>query len=157
MAVTNGFSRMPPLASSEIDPVHISLVTNWIAELTGWRTYDEWRIEHFGDTNAPAGERGEDPNEDGEDNETEFLTYGDPTNGLDTWSGGIGSTGGTADVGYALFNRRVFVEYSTNLVDWCLWQVEGNDGIPLAPGVTRSIPLPQDDPAGNFRFQIEEN
>ncbi len=35
MAASNGFSRMPPIGSNELDAVNIALVTNWINQIGG--------------------------------------------------------------------------------------------------------------------------
>ena len=73
MAVANGFTRMPPLASNELDQTNIALVTEWIHALPGRQTYADWRLATFGSGNSPAGDPAADPDGDGRDNTAEFL------------------------------------------------------------------------------------
>lgn len=157
IAVSNGFTRMPPLATSEKDPAGIQLVADWIAqELPGWQSYDAWRQAHFGSTNSPDGERGADPDGDARENYEEFLTRTSPTNAGSAWSGAVGLTNGAVEVSYDLFNRSVLVESSPDLVDWAPWSVAGNNGISLASGVAVRLSAPSTNEKTFYRFRIEE-
>jgi uncharacterized repeat protein (TIGR03806 family) len=76
MAVTNGFTRMPPLASNELDAANIALVTAWITNsLPSQLTYDQWRLQYFGDTTSPDGAPDADGDGDGATNRAEFLGH----------------------------------------------------------------------------------
>jgi glucose/arabinose dehydrogenase len=158
VAATNGFTRMPPLATSELDATNIQLLASWIdAELPGWQDYDAWRLARFGSTNSPDGARDADPDEDTSSNWDEFLTRSDPTNGLDAWPGGvIAPSGDDVSVSHDLYNRRVTVETSSNLVSWVQWIASGNNGLPLASGAVQSVIAPAPGPEGFFRFRVEE-
>ena len=55
----NGFSRMPPLATTVIDDRATNLLTAWIStELTNRLSFASWQIANFGATNAAAGRCG---------------------------------------------------------------------------------------------------
>lgn len=161
IAVSNGFTRMPPIGSTELDGVSIQLITDWITDqLPAYQTYTDWRFVQFGSTNSPASEPDADPDLDWSDNEIEWLTYTDPNDDTSFWSGAsIGAAGGAVSVGYVLPYRHVFVERSTNLLDnsWTTWDVPGNDGIPLNTGIVHEITMPADAAEAFFRFRFEEN
>ncbi|MCB1100813.1 MAG: PQQ-dependent sugar dehydrogenase, partial [Kiritimatiellae bacterium] len=158
MGESNGFSRMPPLATYELDHTNIALIRDWIVnELPARQSYEQWQIAHFGTTNAPGSGRGDDPDGDHSVNEEEFLAYTSPTNEFDAWSGIMGSDSMGAIVGHDLGNRQVTIEISTNeFQSWSFWPVPGNDGLPIAPGTTRTFDLPDGPQAAGFRFRIEE-
>jgi glucose/arabinose dehydrogenase len=161
IAVSNGFTRMPSIGSTELDHVNIQLMKDWITEqLPAYQTYDDWRLEQFGSTNSPAGERHANPDLDPADNETEWLTYTDPNDGLSYWHEAyIDAVNGDVSVGYVLSNRHVFIEHNTTLNAgvWTAWDVPGNDGIPLNTGIVNQITVPADANEAFFRFRIEEN
>jgi uncharacterized repeat protein (TIGR03806 family) len=157
LAATNGFSRMPPLGTSELDPAGVQLVANWIAqELAGWQDYAAWQLAQFGSTNAPDSAPGDDPDGDLRSNYEEFLAYSSPTNPASYWTGDIRLADGQAEVSHALFNRGVRVETSTNLAEWMTWLVEGNDGLPRATGTVVRLTGPSTNGPAFFRFQLEE-
>lgn len=157
VAVSNGFTRMPPLGSSELDRVNIQLLADWITlQLPGRQDYAAWRLDRFGSTNSLAGEPGSDPDEDNRSNLEEFLTYTDPQQPGPARFATLGGTGDQVNVGLALPGRLVQVEASTNLADWFSWLVPGNDGLPLATGMVRQLHGPAPGPEGFFRFQVIE-
>ncbi len=160
MAESNGFTRMPPIASNEIDPVNIQLLADWITgQLPAYQTYDQWRLARFGNTNSPAGERTADPDSDFASNEAEWLQYTDPNNGTSVWSDlTIDPAGNGVAIGYALSNRQAVIERSTNLAEWTTWDAPGNQGIPLHTGVVHQISTTVEDAdKAFFRLRIEEN
>ncbi len=156
IAAANGFSRMPPLASSMLDYDGIQLVANWInQQLPGWQSYADWRLARFGSTNSPAGEPDADPDDDARSNWEEYLTYSNPTNDASYWTGEIALGPGGVEIGYELFNRAVFVETSPDLLTWTPWAVAGNNGMPLASGLVARFTVAAPPTNAFYRFRIE--
>lgn len=156
IAVANGFTRMPPLASSMLDYDGIQLVANWITQqLPNWQTYEDWRLAHFGAPDSPEGDPAADPDADTHSNWEEFLTYSNPTNGTSFWSGNIALGSNGVEVDYSLFNRSVIVEISPDLLTWTPWAVAGNNGLPLSTGQTVRLPVSPSDAKSFYRFRIE--
>jgi len=61
----NGFGRMPPLATHQLDLGASNLLTAWIsAELTNRQTFADWQLAYFGSTNAPNAAATADPDGD---------------------------------------------------------------------------------------------
>lgn len=157
IALSNGFTRMPPLGTFELDPANIQLIGEWITQhLPGRQSYAAWRQDRFGSTNSPAGEPGGDPDEDSRNNLEEFLAYTDPQQPDRATFASLGGTGDQVSVSYTLPGREVRVEASTNLLDWMTWTVPGNDGLPLATGSVRQLTGPAPGPEGFFRFRLRE-
>ncbi len=66
VAVANGFTRMPPLGTSELDQVSIDLLAEWIGtSLPSRQDYDAWRLDQFGSSSSPEGDPMADPDADG--------------------------------------------------------------------------------------------
>jgi uncharacterized repeat protein (TIGR03806 family) len=156
VAEANGFTRMPPLASNELDEEGIQLLADWIQELSGEQSFNEWRLAQFGNGTSVEGEPGFDADGDSRTNEEEFIERTDPNDGGDFWMGEIRVENGSVTVAYELFGRSVVIEYSPDLVSWDDWDADGNKGIPLAPGVVREISVPMMDDAGFFRFRVTD-
>ncbi len=154
-AAANGFTRMPPLATSQVDQKGMRLLRDWIDQkLPLYQNYADWRLTRFGSADSEEGEPGEDPDHDGITNRQEFLTNTDPGDGADFWNPRMSL--GDLWVTFAnLENRRMWVETSTNLQDWSLWDVPGNNGIPVA-GESRAFPRDPAETGRFFKFRIEE-
>ncbi|HEX7652947.1 MAG TPA: PQQ-dependent sugar dehydrogenase, partial [Verrucomicrobiae bacterium] len=127
---TNGFSRMPPLATHALDPNGIALVQNWIAnELPNHISYAQWLAQYptlsGANTNSTS-----DPDGDGANNYLEYLTGTNPTNAADYWRPGIAANQSQVQVGYhQVPNVGVVIETSSDLLHWSTWNVPGNDPI----------------------------
>ncbi|MEM9236640.1 MAG: PQQ-dependent sugar dehydrogenase, partial [Verrucomicrobiota bacterium] len=155
---TNGYSRMPPLATNELDDPAIQLLTDWITqEATNDTTYNDWRIAQFGDDTSPQGAPDQDPDGDGDDNEREWLTRTNPQDPDSKWRLALDFVGNQTRVAFpALGDRSVRIEYSTNLVDWELWDAPLNDGVPRNPLSSPELMAPTEDASGYFRAEILE-
>jgi hypothetical protein len=161
VARTNGYTQMPPIATNEKDNEAVQLLADWIVNTLPLRQdYDSWRLAYFGDLISPQGERTADPDGDRNSNEAEFLGYSNPTNGLSFYAPKIWASGTNVNIELPNFlGRRVTVKTSTDLGitdPWSFWQVPGNDGIPLAPGLTNILTAPRTDPKRFFNIRIEE-
>ena len=158
VAVTNGFTRMPPLGSSEPDQTNIALLTDWIGSALPQRqAYDQWRTAKFGSPSSPEGSPTADPDFDGHSNLTEFLTRTEPLSGADFLSVGSLSDGQSLSLTFDVPpNRSAWVESSADGAAWSRWDVPGNHALPATGGpVTLTGPI-----AGGrqyFRVRIQEN
>ncbi len=158
VAVTNGFTRMPPLGSNVIDQTNVTLLTNWInGELDDRQTYAQWRLQKFGSSSSIEGAPGEDPDGDGMDNQSEFLAGTLPQDGTSALRPQIDPSGGNVKLSFTLpVNRSFTIKTSTNLGQWTPWDIPGNQGLPV-PGGLVEITQPRTDPARFFRIEVREN
>lgn len=157
IAATNGFTRMPPLGSTELDPANIQLLAEWISgDLATRQSFAQWQIQYFGSTNHPDASASADPDLDGSSNREEFLTYTDPGDPDRTWTGWLDATGGSPALVHDLAHRAVTVEVSTNLNEWVFWNVPENNGLPIAEGTWRVLGLETNMPIGHFRFIVDD-
>jgi uncharacterized repeat protein (TIGR03806 family) len=158
IAVTNGFTRMPPLASSELDQANIALVTDWIVNaLPGRQTYAAWRLEKFGSSVSPEGEPTADPDGDGLNNNGEFLAQTSPLNGGSFLSTQLATGGGMVTMSFNVpANRSALIETTTDFATWALWDVPGNNGLPQAGGAT-NVTGPMLGANQFFRLRLQEN
>ena len=124
----NGFGRMPPLATHELDSAAINLLAQWISsELTNHLTFAQWQVLHFGSTNSPNALATADPDNDRASNYIEYLTQTNPQNGQTVWRLGIAANAGQVQVSYQRVpNLGVIIETSSNLQNWTQWNVSGN-------------------------------
>ena len=150
MAETNGYTRMPPLASDVVDEEGIALLTEWIlAELPGRRLFDEWAAGFPG-----LGGRSSDDDGDGRSNHDEYLLGSDPTVPGPAAAGAL-----VGDV--FRFERRPFriydIETSTDLKRWESWDVPQNHGGYGTGSLPEEIPVPPVSPGGRFfRLRVSE-
>ncbi|MEK7950293.1 PQQ-dependent sugar dehydrogenase [Luteolibacter soli] len=156
MAVTGGFTRMPPLASNVIDSANVTLVTNWInGELAARQTYDAWRNSNFEPDNDPSGDPAADADGDGLNNRDEFLAGTDPHNGTSAFRPVTSSP--PSKLSFTLpVNRSFRIDTSDNLGSWMPWDVPQNQGLPVAGGLVE-IAFPAADPKKFFRVELLEN
>lgn len=159
MAASNGFTRMPPLGSAEIDATNVALVTEWIlSALPARQTYNDWRFAQFGSTNSPDGAPGFDYDGDGHSNQQEYLFGSNPLAATNVPFLGVEPAGSNVAVRFgAPANRSVQVEASTNLQAlWQSWDVPGNNALPH-PGGTGEVQGVQGGAEQYFRLRIREN
>ncbi|RYD23255.1 MAG: hypothetical protein EOP88_04860 [Verrucomicrobiaceae bacterium] len=158
MAVTNGFTRMPPLGSNVIDQQNVDLVTTWInGELNSREDYALWRTGEFAPED-PAGAPDQDPDGDGSTNAQEFLAGTDPNDGASAFRPQLAPGEENAlTLSFPLpVNRSFRIETSDNLGQWTPWDVPGNEGIPV-PGGVIEFNVPVTDPLRFFRVNVMEN
>ncbi|MGI9243358.1 MAG: hypothetical protein ACR2RV_21345, partial [Verrucomicrobiales bacterium] len=157
-AGANGYSRMPPLATTVIDLEGAQLLADWInQEIQPYTTYQAFRIAHFGSGISQEGEPGNDPDGDGSDNHFEWLTNTDPDDPERLWRFSIDQDGGAVSLGFpGIGGRRVVAFRSGDLLNWSRWEVPGNDGTPLNPASIHILSGPRSDAEEFFRFEIEE-
>lgn len=158
VAAANGFTRMPPIASNETDPASIALLTEWITQsLPARKTYTLWRQEKLGSLTSPASEPGADPDGDGRTNQEEFLAATDPLSGSSVFAATPSIVNGQFRLSfYAPENKSIQVESSTNLSNWTLWDIPGNEGLPQTGGM-KSLQGPVSGDRNFFRLKLRDN
>jgi hypothetical protein len=158
VAVTNGFTRMPPLGSNEPDQTNIALLTQWITgALPNRQSYADWRLATFNSASSPQGDPAANPDGDGSNNAAEFLAGTLPLNGSSFLTPHVGLPGDSAAVTFNLpANRSATVETSQDLTTWSLWDAVGNAGLPL-PGGPFTVTGPRQGPRQFFRIRVTEN
>ena len=154
MAATNGFGRMPPLGSNEIDPTNIQLITDWInTSLPGRPIYQQWSNGFFS-TSDPKGDKTADPDGDGVSNYEEYLRGSSPVSGSGAWQASIAN-------GSLQFlrksNRFYSIQKSDTLGQWQPWTIPELESSYKTTDEVLAIPLPAN-PNGKqfFRFNISE-
>ena len=142
---SEGPGRMPPLASRVIDDQAVELVSRWITDgLAGYQNFTEWQLSRFDSTNAPDALASADPDSDGANNQTEFLTGTDPENAADVWGINLQADGGEGILSYPrLINRGIEVQWAAQLSAGANWQFldlpenrpffAGTNGLTLMP------------------------
>ena len=158
VAVANGFTRMPPLGSNELDATSIALLTEWITTaLPARQSYADWRLANFGSANSPEGTIDFDADADGSVNGHEFLAGTAPQNGGSFLTVQPAAFGAGIALTFDLpANRSWQIETSGDLATWTLWNVPGNAGLPHAGGPVM-ITGPQVGNRQFFRLRLWEN
>ena len=158
VSLTNGFTRMPPLGSSELDQSAISLLTEWISTaLPAQQTYAQWRLAQFGSSVSAIGEPQFDADFDGHSNYEEFLANTAPQNAASLFTPSILLQGNAVTLSATLpANRSCQIETSTDLGNWQLWDMPGNGGLPTTTGSV-NFTGPASSERQFFRFLLREN
>jgi mono/diheme cytochrome c family protein len=138
-----GFSRMPPLATHELDLASIQLVSDWITqELPGEQTYPQWLLQYPALTGSMTNSTA-DPDGDGANNYFEFLTGTSPLNPQAVWQLNTAVAAGRVQIGYPQIpNLGVIVETSSDLINWTPWDVPGNQPLFSAGAGTNVLSNP---------------
>ncbi|MEO5713232.1 MAG: LamG-like jellyroll fold domain-containing protein [Luteolibacter sp.] len=154
MAATNGFGRMPPLGSNQVDPADIQLVTDWINNsLPGRPVYQQWRDGYFAALD-PKGDKTADPDGDGVSNYEEYLRGSPPLNGSGSWQATV-ANGSLQFLRKA--NRYYSIQTSDGLDLWQSWPIQEFENSYKTTDELIEIPLPAS-PDGKqfFRFNVSE-
>ncbi|HEX5222422.1 MAG TPA: LamG-like jellyroll fold domain-containing protein [Verrucomicrobiae bacterium] len=125
----NGFGRMPPLGTHELDQASINLLAAWISgDLTNRQTFAQWQVAHFGSTNSPSAAPGLDFDFDGASNYIEYLTKTDPQLAASVWKLSVSApVSGQVQLSYPRVpNLGVVIETSYDFTQWTPWDVPGN-------------------------------
>jgi hypothetical protein len=153
-------SRMPPLATNELDPEAIQLLTDWIAQdLPGRLSFTQWQTQYFSSTKNPNAAPDADPDGDGHKNMEEYLANTDPTRAASALAlpRGLIAGGGT-QVQFQFTqpaNRAALVETSIDLSHWTLWDVAGNSPNYPPTAELRTIVAPLNlDRRRSFRLRL---
>jgi hypothetical protein len=155
-AARNGYSRMPPLATSEIDEEGVQLLIDWInSELPERESYPAWRERLFGD--SEDGGPDVDADSDGRDNRSEYLAKTNPLQVDSAPSPAILPMENDLRVSLPdLSGRGQILESSTDLETWEVWPADGNDGLTRPEGAAQEFMVPQNEEHRFFRSRIEE-
>ena len=153
-----GVPRMPPLATNELDPTAIQLLTDWITlELPTRENLVQWQTARFGSPGAPAAAPSADPDRDGQTNAFEFLTGTDPLDANGRWTLNAQTVAGNYELTFPQTeNRAVLIETSLDLQTWSLWDVPDNRPNYIFEGAMRTLSGPADEPIRFFRARITE-
>jgi hypothetical protein len=152
----NGVPRMPPLATNELDPNAIQLLTDWITQsLPQRQSFADWQIQHFGSTSNPLAAAGADPDGDGQTNYQEFLGYTDPNDAASAQaSPGFTTNGGLQLTFIQPANRAAVVETSFDLHTWTLWDVPGNTPTYPVQAMQQMLTIPAGSNQEFFRLRL---
>ena len=159
VAATDGFSRMPPIASNVLDSEAIAQIQDWIAtSLPARQNYSAWRVQKFGVSGGGAsGEATANPDGDQANNQSEFLIGTEPDSGSSYPNATLTTDGNQITISLNVpANRLVWVETSTDLVTWTRWNVPGNNGLP-GPAGARSFTGPLSSDKQFFRPVVSED
>ncbi|MBK1879447.1 PQQ-dependent sugar dehydrogenase [Pelagicoccus mobilis] len=157
MAARDGFKRMPPFGSNELDEEGINLITQWIARHGVEGLFETWQIEHFSSTQLPEAAPDADPDFDGNSNRLEFLSGTLPLDPQSVWRPNFNRDGNSLTVSFPIAPGRTFtIEKSVDLSTWTDWQVEGNP--PQSSDAEANVqgPLTDSDENAFFRVTIDE-
>jgi uncharacterized repeat protein (TIGR03806 family) len=137
IAATNGFSRMPPLGTSELDRMNMALIAEWITQTLPMRqTFAEWQVSWFGSTNATTALAKADPDGDGQSNGDEFLSGTNPLSAESVMRLNVTVRQGVVNLSFNLpADRSAQIDTSADLINWSLWDVPGNSGLSASAGV----------------------
>lgn len=157
MAGTGGYSRMPPLATNEVDEEAVRLISDYLlAEASDevLESYPEWQARVFGA--GDDSEPGSDPDRDGASNLWEHLTGTDPLRRDDHWKPVLKVRDGSVRVEFSgLPHRRLTVWKSNDLQSWSRWDVSGNGGPSLRAGHSHVLETEQSERRAFFRFEVK--
>lgn len=155
MSKTHGFTRMPNIATNELDQAGIGLISEWINSVT--TGFLSWQNDSFSDPESNVADVDSDPDFDGFTNRAEYLVSTDAVNAGSSWKIEQEYENGQIVLRIPVAqNRSYVIQTSTDLVVWEPWPVAGNPfqvGEELIASVAVSGPI-----IGGtfFRIQVTE-
>jgi len=161
LAEANGYARMPPLASNEIDEEAADLLAAWIeSQLPDRLDYDAWRLAHFGNDTDPGGAPDQNGDFDALDNHGEFLWHTDPHAFDVPPMPTLSAENGVVTLPRpGLLGRTVWIETSADLGKtdpWHRWDAPGNEPVPLPAGTQIDVSGILDEDERFFRYGVSE-
>jgi uncharacterized repeat protein (TIGR03806 family) len=159
MVGRNGYSRMPPLATSVIDAEGLELIEDWIRdELPARQSFSDWVAGHLAGRPPEDLLPDADPDGDGRTNRQEFLAHTLPLAVDSAPAPAVQSlTEGLLRLTFpSLPGRGLFVEHSPDLENWQPWSGYVNQGTEPAPASPLTLDVPIGNGPGFFRARIEE-
>ena len=122
---THGFTRMPNIATHELDRVGIKLIGEWIDSVSSG--FLSWQQESFSNPEAFEAGASSDPDFDGIANRIEYLVSTDALDTGSVWRIESLYDGGMVKLQIPVTqNRSYLVQTSTDLETWMSWPVAGN-------------------------------
>ena len=153
-AVTNGYTRMPPLASNVVDPEGTQLLLDWInREAPTTTSYEQFRELHFGNLTSLAGDPLQDPDGDGKNNRFEYFTRTDPNDPQSVWTPLFEIEGQNVELSYQPLPDRTIIGYHS--FDLETWIPFSTDPTPRNPASLHFETIPLEAKAF-FQFGISE-
>jgi hypothetical protein len=117
-----GFTRMPPLASSELDKEAVASITEWIGLLDDTQAYRSWRLENFGSDSSSKGDPSFDADIDQFSNYFEFLLESNPNEAGSSPFVQLNLSPEKASLIYeSLAQRSIQLEISEDMINWKPW------------------------------------
>lgn len=156
---SSSYAQMPPLAKNSVDYEGAELIANWINnEINPYSTYTEWKLYHFGrGSEYPLADPEQDPDNDGFNNQWEWLTNTNGYDGSDYWQPSMSVNGDSVNINFRGLNNRVVRVLHTPSLDqpWTVWNANPNEDLPLNPDILHEIIQPTET-QGFFKFEIVE-
>ncbi len=117
-----GFTRMPPLASSELDQEAVDRMTEWIELLDNTQAYRSWRLENFGSDSSQEGDPAFNADTDQFSNYFEFLLASNPNEAGSSPFVQLDISSEKACLIYeSLAQRSIQLEISEDMINWEPW------------------------------------
>lgn len=152
---SHGFTRMPNVATNELDQAGIDLITEWIDSVT--TGFVHWQDDTFANPESLEADPQSDPDLDQQTNTFEYLVSTDALDAGSVWQleAAVNSDQVTLTIPVTQ-NRSYEIQVSDDLENWDVWPSPGN---PFLVGEELLASVPVTGPyAPNrfFRIQVSE-
>lgn len=161
MVAEQGFTRMPPLGSNEIDRHGAELIREWITSLSDYQLFSEWQTAQFGADKETIGGADDDPDQDGRSNRQEFLDQTNPNSSSDRTRVDFAHADGTVSLRVKGGSfADYYLETSVDLDNWRMLDGEAGRVITVPEGAEAATlqltPESLEKPGQFFRTRVEE-